>query len=69
MLTPRRQQFKRNPAERVLCASPKIVSKGNNDDPFLYPFMLPDGSGVIFNAGCPGPEHGVDLVEWPAELR
>jgi len=36
---------------------------------FPYPFVLPDGSGVIFNAGWPGTEHGVYLAEWPAELR
>jgi hypothetical protein len=29
------------------------------------PFALPDQSGVIFNAGWPGPQHGVYLVEWP----
>lgn len=51
--------------ERVLCACPKSVSKGDNADPFPYPFVLPDQSGVIFTAGWPGPEHGIYLVEWP----
>jgi len=32
-------------------------------------FRVPEQSGVIFNAGWPGPEHGVYLVEWPTELR
>lgn len=53
--------------ERVLCAYPKTVSTGKNSDPFPMPFALPDQSGVIFNAGWPGPEHGVYLCEWPRE--
>ena len=36
--------------------------------PFAYPFVLPDQSGVIFNAGWPGEKHGVYLAEWPSEL-
>jgi len=55
--------------EKVLCHYPKTVSKGINGDPFAMPFALPDQSGVIFNAGWPGPKHGVYLVEWPDELR
>lgn len=51
--------------ERVLCSYPHTVSQGKNHEPFPYPFVLPDQSGVIFNAGWPGPEHGVYLVEWP----
>jgi hypothetical protein len=31
--------------------------------------MLPDGSGVVFNAGWPGDEHGVYLAEWPKGLK
>lgn len=54
--------------ERVLCACPKSVSEGHNGEPFPYPFVLPDQSGVIFTAGWPGPEHGIYLVEWPAGL-
>jgi len=54
--------------EHVICSYPKTVSMGKNSDPFPYPFVLPDQSGVIFNAGWPGPEHGVYLAEWPADL-
>lgn len=55
--------------ETILCSYPKTVSVGTNADPFPYPFALPDGSGVIFTAGWPGPDHGVYLAEWPASLR
>lgn len=55
--------------ERPICAYPRTVSRGVNNEPFPYPFVLPDGSGVVFNAGWPGPEHGVYLAEWPASLR
>lgn len=55
--------------EHVICSYPKTVSVGKNHEPFPYPFALPDGSGVLFNAGWPGPEHGVYLAEWPAALR
>jgi len=55
--------------ENIICAMPKYISQGNNADPFPYPFVLPDGSGVIFNAGWPGPEHGVYLAEWPEYLK
>ena len=54
--------------ERVLCGYPTTVSPGLNSDPFPMPFALPDQSGVIFNAGWPGPEHGVYLCEWPKSL-
>jgi len=54
--------------EHILCAYPHTVSRGNNNEPFAFPFVLPDGSGVIFNAGWPGPEHGVYLTEWPKVL-
>jgi hypothetical protein len=59
------EQLKDGWNERVLCNYPSTVSKGVNADPFAMPFALPDQSGVIFNAGWPGPEHGVYLVEWP----
>jgi len=55
--------------EHILCRYPTTVSQGRNSDPFPYPFALPDGSGVIFNAGWPGDAHGVYLVAWPEELR
>ncbi len=55
--------------EHRICAYPRTVSKGRNQEPFAFPFVLPDGSGVLFNAGWPGPEHGVFLAEWPAALN
>ena len=55
--------------ERLICSFPRTVSAGKNTEPFPYPFVLPDQSGVIFTAGWPGPEHGVYLAEWPADLR
>lgn len=55
--------------ERVICTYPATMGSGKNASPFPYPFVLPDQSGVIFNAGWPGPEHGVYLAEWPADLR
>jgi len=30
---------------------------------------LPDGSGVLFDAGWPGDGYGTYLVEWLAELK
>lgn len=54
--------------EHPLCTYPTTVSRGVNSDPFAMPFALPDQSGVIFNAGWPGPEHGVYLVEWPKQV-
>jgi hypothetical protein len=54
--------------EQVLCGYPRTVSTGLNASPYPYPFALPDGSGVLFNAGWPGPDHGVYLVEWPKGL-
>lgn len=51
--------------ERLLCNYPPSRSTGKNSDPFPYPFALPDQSGVIFNAGWPGPDHGVYLAQWP----
>lgn len=33
--------------------------------PFTWPFVLPDGSGVLFNAGWPGESHGLYLAQWP----
>ena len=55
--------------EHIICSYPQTLSVGNNSDPFPMPFALPDGSGVIFNAGWPGEAHGVYLAEWPATLR
>jgi hypothetical protein len=54
--------------ERVLCTCPRSESVGHNGEPFPYPFVLPDQSGVIFNDGWPGPDHGVYLAEWPKAL-
>ncbi len=50
--------------ERVVCRYPKTVSDGNNVEPFPQPVALPDGSGILFNAGWPGERHGVYLAEW-----
>ena len=55
--------------EHIICSYPKTMPKGDNEDPFPYPFALPDGSGVIFNAGWPGVNHGVYLAAWPTGLR
>jgi hypothetical protein len=55
--------------EHIICSYPQTVSTGKNQSPFPFPFVLPDQSGVIFNAGWLGPEHGVYLAEWPAELQ
>jgi hypothetical protein len=49
--------------ETIICAYPRIISDGHNNEPFPFPFVLPDGSGVLFNAGWPGPEHGLYLAE------
>ena len=54
--------------ERIICSYPKTTPTGSLGGPFPYPFVLPDQSGVIFDAGWPGSEHGVYLAEWPAEL-
>lgn len=54
--------------EHIICGYPRTVSKGKNSEPFSYPFVLPDYSGVIFNAGWQGPEHGIYLAEWPVGL-
>jgi len=55
--------------EHIICSYPTTTPLGKNSDPFPYPFHLPDGSGVIFNAGWYGDEHGVYLAEWPSELK
>ena len=55
--------------EHIICSYPTTKPFGKNSDPFPYPFALPDGSGVIFNAGWYGNEHGVYLAEWPKELK
>lgn len=54
--------------EQILCSFPATVSAGINHEPFPYPFVLPDYSGVVFNAGWPGSDHGVYLAEWPASI-
>jgi hypothetical protein len=54
--------------EHIICSYPRCTSNGDNADYFPYPFALPDQSGVIFNAGWPGPDHGVYLAEWPTKL-
>lgn len=55
--------------ERVICAYPRTVSKGENHEPFAFPFFLPDGSGILFNAGWPGPDHGLYLAEWKPDRQ
>jgi len=52
--------------EQRICSYPRTVSQGRNHEPFAFPFVLPDGSGVLFNAGWPGPDHGIYLAqtEW-----
>jgi hypothetical protein len=62
------QALKHGWNEQVICGYPRTVSTGLNASPYPYPFALPDGSGVLFNAGWPGPDHGVYLVEWPKGL-
>jgi hypothetical protein len=52
--------------EHVLCAYPRTEVDGDNLGLFHMPWVLPDGSGVIFTAGWNGPETGVYLVEWPS---
>ena len=55
--------------ERIICSYPTTTATGDLGGPFAYPFVLPDQSGVIFNAAWPGPEHGIYLAEWPTELN
>jgi hypothetical protein len=50
--------------EQIICSYP-TTTVTDLRGPFAYPAMLPDQSGVIFNAGWPGPEHGLYLAEWP----
>ncbi len=50
--------------ERILCQYPATTSLGNNVEPFPQPSMLPDSSGILFNAGWPTPRHGVYMVEY-----
>lgn len=54
--------------EHVICSYPTTNAEGVMASFYPYPFVLPDGSGVIFNAGWPGSEHGVYLAEWPEQL-
>jgi hypothetical protein len=54
--------------EHIICSYPTTLSNGQNNAPFPYPWMLPDGSGVIFSAGWPGADHGIYLARWPAAL-
>ncbi len=51
--------------ERIVCSYPRTVSSGKNEGAFPYPVALPDQSGILFNAGWPGQEHGVYLAAWP----
>ncbi|MHB9107916.1 MAG: hypothetical protein ACYDCO_12735 [Armatimonadota bacterium] len=55
--------------ERVICNLPHSEYQGKNGEPMHMPVPLPDGSGVLFDAGWPGDEYGTYLVEWPADLR
>lgn len=54
--------------EHIICSYPETISEGTNNDPFGFPFALPDSSGIIFTAGWPGDDYGVYLVEWSADL-
>ena len=54
--------------ERVLCNLPRSEYIGKNGEPQHMPVALPDGSGVLFDAGWPGDGHGTYLVEWPADM-
>ncbi|MHB0934985.1 MAG: hypothetical protein ACYDCO_05590 [Armatimonadota bacterium] len=54
--------------EQVICSYPTTNPEGGMARFYPYPFVLPDGSSVIFNAGWPGNEHGVYLAEWPKGL-
>jgi len=54
--------------EQIICSYPETNAEGALIHYYPYPFVLPDQSGVIFNAGWLGPEHGVYLAEWPAWL-
>lgn len=51
--------------EQRICSYPRTVSQGRNHEPFAFPCVLPDGSGILFNAGWPGSEHGVYLAQTP----
>lgn len=54
--------------ERILCSYPETNPQGRDSGHlYPYPFALPDGSGVIFNAGWWGPDQGVFLAEWPPD--
>lgn len=56
--------------ERIICGYPKTDSTGKNSGPFPHPFVLPDGSGVIFAAGWPNEAtEGVYLAEWPESFN
>ncbi len=53
--------------EQTLCAYPYSEESGLNHGSPHMPHVLPDGSGVVFCAGWPGPDDGAYLVEMPAE--
>ena len=55
--------------EQIIASYPTTSDSGSLRGPFAYPFVLPDQSGVIFNAAWPGPKHGVYLAEWPADFE
>lgn len=54
--------------EHIICGYPATNAAGVMASYYPYPFVLPDGSGVIFNAGWPGDAHGVYLAAWPKDL-
>lgn len=54
--------------EHILCSYPTTNADGGMASFYPYPFVLPDGSGVLFNAGWPGDEHGIYLAAWPKDL-
>jgi hypothetical protein len=54
--------------ERVICSYPTTNAAGGMANFYPYPFVLPDSSGILFNAGWPGAEHGIYLAEWPKDL-
>ena len=54
--------------EEIICSYPETNPEGKMCGFFPYPYMLPDGSGVLFCAGWFGPEHGIYLAEWPKGL-
>ena len=54
--------------ERILCRYPGTPPDEHGSGVDHHPHVLPDGSGILFTAGHQTPEHGVYLVQWPADL-